>query len=547
MSKSAQKIAVTSHVSRDLLQSAAVFNSASKIVWEYVSNSLDAARDDQMVNVVVTVKSDSIIVTDDGRGMSRSELVDFFKMHGVNTQRRRGKRVRGRFGTGKSAAFGLANNLVVDTVQNGLRNSVILTRADIERVSDGSNIPVRDVVVDEKINEKDGTTIKVSRFNSRKKHNIEKILSFVERHLSRYKGRTHVTINGHACKFEELPCEKVIKRYPPSHLREYTGNITLYIKVSPVKLDESRNGVDIFSNGIWHETTLVGIENKERSQFIFGEVDVPALEEKEWDIPPFDNTRSMKLNHGAPVVSMLLGWISEELEQIHRALVEEEKERRKSEQARKLAREAKRIANILNEDFIQQELELERARRLRSKHGSDLAGENSGENSDVTPGGGNIPSEYQEAGNPHGNGSRSSEAGEGDTPRPGPSLIEGNESGSKKKTVKGRDKRRRSVFSLDYENGTEIRPRSWYSSIDKTIYINLDHPQISRALQESNNNIYGKQFREMCYEVASVEYALALEYERIDKEDVVDPSDALYNVRDTINRITRRFVEVLSK
>ncbi len=547
MSKSAQKIAVTSHVSRDLLQSAAVFNSASKIVWEYVSNSLDAARDNQLVNVVVTVKSDSIIIADDGRGMSRSELVDFFKMHGVNTQRRRGKRVRGRFGTGKSAAFGLANNLVVDTVQNGLHNYVTLTRADIERVSDGSDIPVRDVVVNEKTNKKTGTTIEVSRFNSRRRHNIEKILSYVERHLSRYKGRAHVTINGHACKFEELPCTKLIKRYPPAHLRELTDNITLYIKVSPVQLDENRNGIDIFSNGIWHETTLVGIENKERSQFIFGEVDVPALEEKEWEIPPFDNTRSMKLNHGAPVVVMLLGWISEELEQIRRELVEEEKERRKSEQTRKLAREAKRIANILNEDFIQQELELERARRLRSKHGSELVGENSSENGDVTPGGGDIPSEYQEAGNPHGNGSRGSEAGEGDTPRPGPSLIEGNEPGSKKKTMKGRDKRRRSVFSLDYENGAETRPRSRYSSMDKTIYINLDHPQISRALQESNNNIYGKQFREMCYEVASVEYALALEYERINKEDVVDPSDALYDVRDTINRITRRFVEVLSK
>ena len=546
MSKSAQKIKVTSHVSRDLLQSAAVFNSPAKIVWEYVSNSLDAARDDELVNVEVTVKTDSIIVEDDGRGMSRSELVDFFRMHGVNAQRRRGKRVRGRFGTGKSAAFGLANNLLVDTVQNGLCNVVMLTRADIERVSDGSNIPVQDRVVDEKTSREAGTTIKVSKFNSRRRHNIEKIMSYVERHLSRYKGRALVTINGHVCKIDELPCKKVVEKHPPPHLREHIGNITLYIKVSRVKLDETRNGIDVFSNGIWHETTLAGIENKERSPFIFGEVDVPALEEKEWQIPPFDNTRSMKLNHGHPVVSMLLGWISEELEQVHDELVEEEKERRRSEQARKLEREAKRIAKILNEDFAQQELELENARRLRNKRGLDPVVENSSKNGEVTPGGGDIPSEYQEAGNPHGNGSRGSETGEGDTPRPGPSLIDGNEPGTKKKVEKGRNKRRQSVFSLDYENGTEIRPRSRYDSADKTIYINLDHPQISRALQESGNNIYGKQFREMCYEVASVEYALALEYEKIEKEDVVDPSDALYDVRDTINRITRRFVAVLN-
>lgn len=49
----------------------------------------------------------------------------------------------------------------------------------------------------------------------------------------------------------------------------------------------------------------------------------------------------------------------------------------------------------------------------------------------------------------------------------------------------------------------------------------------------------------MCYEVASVEYALILEDEKIEKGNVLDPEDALLNVRETINRITIRFVSQL--
>ena len=40
-------------------------------------------------------------------------------MHGENLQRKKGKRTRGRFGTGKSAAFGIANTLEIDTIKDG--------------------------------------------------------------------------------------------------------------------------------------------------------------------------------------------------------------------------------------------------------------------------------------------------------------------------------------------------------------------------------------------------------------------------------------------
>ncbi len=536
---------VTSHVSRDLEQSAAYFNTFEKVVWEYISNSLDAAKDDELVTVEALVSKNKIVVADNGKGMSRSELAAFFQMHGENIHRKRGKRVRGRFGTGKSAAFGLANSLEIETVQCGLQNVVQLTRKDIKEAEDGKPIPVRNIVVDEVTLNNDGTTITVTKFISRKRPKSEKVIQYIERHLSRYRGRAQVSINGHQCKLEEISYRKHIQVKPPPHLQEHTGEIVLNIKIAPTPLDDERVGIDILSHGIWHETTQVGIENKEQTQYIFGDVDVPILEDNGWEIPPFDNTRSIRLNDQNPVVAMLLGWISQELEKVRLQLVKEEQERRNSEQAKKLAKEADRIAKVLNDDFAQQELALENARKIQNKTGVMLANENAGETSSVTPGGGEEPSGLQEAGNPHGNGTKGKSATEGDTPRPGPSLIEGTDPGVKKKIERGQSKRRRAIFSINYENVTPSEPRSRYNGLDKTIYINLDHLQISSALQASNGRTSGKAFREMCYEVAAVEYAIALEHERLGQEEVEFADDALFNVRKTIDRIVNRFSEIL--
>ena len=123
-----RSIEVTSHVARDFLQNAAYFNTMSKVVWEYVANSLDAVKDDSLTIVAVEITSHEVNISDNSRGMSRKELSSFFQMHGENILRKQGKRVRGRFGTGKCAAFGLANSLQIDTTQKGLRNVVELHR-----------------------------------------------------------------------------------------------------------------------------------------------------------------------------------------------------------------------------------------------------------------------------------------------------------------------------------------------------------------------------------------------------------------------------------
>src|SRR5271165_2833171 len=131
---SVDQLKVTSHVGRDLLQSAALFKHEHSVVWEYVSNGLEytEAGVNPTVKVVVDTKNHKIKISDNGRGMTFADLHRYFQMHGENIDRKRGAPGRGLFGTGKSAAFGIANLLRVTTVHDRARSKVELTRSAIE-------------------------------------------------------------------------------------------------------------------------------------------------------------------------------------------------------------------------------------------------------------------------------------------------------------------------------------------------------------------------------------------------------------------------------
>jgi hypothetical protein len=550
-----KNIVVTSHVARDFLQNAAYFNTLPKVVWEYVSNSLDNAKDDVPITVSVDLlptRPKTLQIADNGTGMSRQDLVRFFQMHGENVQRKKGKRVRGRFGTGKSAAFGIASTITIDTVHDGIRNVVRLTREAIESASHGSSFPVEELVINEKVNaldREDGTIVQITNFISLR-FNFEQTITYIERHLGRYKIRATVIINGHNCKFREPASVRTFTILPPPEVAARIGEIELLIKVAPTPLDKDFNGIDILSYGIWHETTLAGVENKELANRIFGEIEVPKLEDYGGPVPTFDNTRNNQLNRSNPLVIVLLGWIAAEIEKIRRILVEEERERKRSEQFKRLEERAKEIESILNDDFIDILNQYELARRVSARKSSKIS-TSLGSDGEILPGEGNDDSKWQEAGHPHGNGKKGDQPpDEGETPRrDGPSLIEGRQSGSPKDVAesdqKTSDKKRRGIFTIEWTEGSPEENRSEYKKDTRTIYINLNHPQVSSALSATGGLVEARQFKEIVYEIAVVEYALAVQYERAETEEV-DPHDALFEVGFIINRVSRKITQLLT-
>lgn len=115
---------VTSHVGRGFLHSADLFRHPERVVWEYVVNGLQYSEPgvSPLVRVSVETSPRRIRIADNGRGMDREGLAQFFTLHAENQDRVAGKPGRGYFGTGKSAAFAIANVLRLDTVRNGRRS-----------------------------------------------------------------------------------------------------------------------------------------------------------------------------------------------------------------------------------------------------------------------------------------------------------------------------------------------------------------------------------------------------------------------------------------
>lgn len=293
----------------------------------------------------------------------------------------------------------------------------------------------------------------------------------------------------------------------------------------------------------WHETTLGDIEGLELSERFFGEIDVPILEQLEDDIPAFDNTRNNLLNRANPRVVTLIAWISHELEKERLLLVQEEREKRKTEQALKLEREAQKMANILNEDFKNLMMELEVTKKISGSNKQTKVDGNLDEG-EILPGKGDENSNWDESGWPYGNGTGhrgQNPPGQGDFPRPGPSVIPGNSLGSPQQESNGGSRKTKSgIFRIECKHLSEDYVRSEYRRDEHLILINLDHPQIALALKEGGGSLESRHFLSTVYEIAIVEYAQAIPYEKLQLGEQVDAADALFSVGETIERISRK-------
>jgi hypothetical protein len=537
-----QALSVVTDSARDLLQSADFFSNEKLVAWEYISNGLQYVDPGTSphVDVVVDSKQKRMVVSDNGSGMTLDGLKNFFVMHGENVERKGGKPGRGRFGTGKSAAFGIANSLRITTVRDGKRSIVELTRADIEtsRTGEGpvERVPVRVLVAEEPVDEPNGTVIEIDGIKLAKL-DAQAIVSFVERHLAVWPNKDAVvTVNGHVCEYHEPPIRFERSFMPTADEAAVIGDVELTVKVAKAPLDEEMRGIAIFANGVWHETTLAGLERKEYAEYLFGEVDVPRLDD-EHELAAFDATRRQQLNRENPLVRRLIPFIGRCLDEVRSELAEEAKKQKESEQAKRLAREAARIEDIINQDFQSWRARLSKV-LAKARAGADAGSTVAAGGADPTELtlGGDLPAAIIGQGDVgHGDG----EGGGGEVPTAGP-LLEPKADGEKIGAAAGGSdgaKRSRGGFSVEFEHLGESDYRAKYVPEHRAIYVNLDHAQVATALAEREPS--DPVFRRLAYEVALTEYALALARELDARQWFSDTGDALFEIRDTIDRVAK--------
>ena len=542
MAEKSSPLKVTSHIGRDLLQSSALFKHEWQVAWEYVSNGLQYV--DPGVSPVVTVNIDQglkrMVFKDNGRGMNLLDLKNYFTMHGENVDTKAGRPGRGMFGTGKSAAFGIANSLRLTTVKNGKRSKVELNRSEIIKPQSSSIVPIEVQENEIFTDEPNGTVIEVCDINL-KSIDTNSIIREIEKHIAFWKGVT-VYVGTHQCQYIE-PSVRSEQYFSAneSPFAAILGDTTLRIAVSKAPLAREQQGIAVTSNGVLHESTLSGQEKRQFSNYIFGNIDVPQISNDKSPIPPFDMSRSGQLNPKNEIVRAVMAFVGMKLEQVLQSLEEEERLRKQDEETKRLQKEADAIADLINQDFKQWKVQIQNvlAHTVGARdHKPAIIADD--EEYDVLAGKGDHPARIvSEEGGPsdiHSDVPRS--LNPDSEPNNSSPIFQSDDEGGENVGRKKQDLNKKSKgggFSVEFRDMGEHEPRAKYEAAERSILVNLEHPQLAAALKVGGINDVA--FRRLAYEVAFAEYSIALSFEMANDGHFMDPQGAITAVREGINRM----------
>lgn len=537
-------INVISHVGRNIIQSAQLFRTPEAAVWEYVVNSLQYVDPGTVphVRVTVDVPGKKVTLEDNGSGMDHGDLRHFFTMHGENKQRRIGLPGRGKFGTGKSAAFGIGSKLTVSTTKSGKRQTVELSRSTID-ASDGTLVPVK--FLEENVDaagDPNGTTVVISGIGVRLAR--EPIVALIERHLSAWQGSPVVTVNGRVCEIVR-PTAAITKVFKPTLAQAaLIGDIELTVKAAAAPLEDIHRGVQVTigrDNLVAVETA--GVDTKEYGKYLFGHINCAELDSEKYDpVAAYTNDRSMKLNPAHPVVQALIPFIGASLEVVRQELVEGGRRAKADADRRRLKETTGKIEAILNADLKEFRDRVEgvgNPRRGAPLPAPDTTGVDTSTSTVIDPDG-------DQTGRTEGEGSE----GTGKPfPKPGPDPKEfppvADPEGKRGATIDpegdqlvgpagdGRP-RLRGGLAIDYDHyGAEYDRYRWDQD-ERKIIINLDHPVVKLARELPDDEA---TYRRLIWEIAFTAYAVALADLQFERDPARDSSDATYEIREALRRV----------
>jgi hypothetical protein len=330
-------------------------------------------------------------------------------------------------------------------------------------------------------------------------------------------------------------------------VQQLLGDVALKIRVSPAPLEDGQRGVDVTSQGVLFETTLGSVDGKEMSQYLFGEMEVPELiNQGSGPTPAFNMTRDMQLNIENDLVQAIHAFISAKLDEVRRGLVEQEKLRKKTEEAKRLQSQADGIAKLLNDDFVEYSDKISRVRATVSGLSRDDSPEKKldpgNDETSLLFGGDESVEVLSETGGTGGAPTGGTGSGGSSERAQSPQVAgsdDGDPLGKRVKGVEGK-KPARGGFTVEYRPLGIDEYRATYDREKRTIIINLDFPQMATAAAEGVDSV---TFKRLSNEVAITEYAIAISRELVYSSQYSDPSDYIFEIRLTINRINRKASE----
>ena len=375
-----------------------------------------------------------------------------------------------------------------------------------------------------------------------KQIDISSVIRHIERHIAHWPDAS-VVVNTHECEFSEPDINREIKiRTVGTEYEQLLGDTTLTIKVAKSPLEDELRGIAILSAGVWHETTLAGCERKPFADYLFGTFDVPALGQDTSGVSAFDMSRSMKLNPRNEVVADILRFVGVNLESVRKELEKQDRERRLSEEQKRLQQQASKIAELINKHFKEWSAKLKHTMAKAGTGRDILPTTERSASEDVAAVFGDELTAVIIGDQPGGD----------DPPHPGPRpapvvpRVEIDDTAADKLAKKAPSAPKKSAaggFKVAFDKIGVNEKRAKYDRDMRTIYINLEHPRIAMELKAASGQLPldDPNFLRMAYEIAFTEYAIVLAQELSTIQFFLDPQDALVELRQTIDELSKSF------
>lgn len=168
-----------------------LYSSFPPVIAELISNSYDA--DAENVKIRINYNNKEVTVIDDGIGMGHNDLNQCFLVIGRNRRIAEGtgvsegkkRKVTGKKGLGKLAVFGIANTIEVYSVKEGVKNAFSINYDEMKAQNETEYNP-KIICENEKVDEKNGTIIKIKEIKQNKIMEIDELAYNLSRRFSFY-------------------------------------------------------------------------------------------------------------------------------------------------------------------------------------------------------------------------------------------------------------------------------------------------------------------------------------------------------------------------
>lgn len=533
------EVKMKGNLGKSILQTAAQFSEPSAAVWEYVSNSIEYRSSHDGTRISVAINKDSIEISDNSDGMDNLIIDSFFTFAGENLARQ-GRQVsllrRGQNGTGKIAAFGIGDELIVETVKNNIKNKFKLTREDItDSPDDSSEIPVQNLISNKKTEEANGTRIKIGKLNT--KPDINRLTRKISREITPLKSYDiQILVNGIVCEPKQIEIQSTYIFKSEGEIHKRYGDFEAKIQISKSPLDKYDAGIKVLCRKSIIGIDDFGIGSLPQGEYITGEVDIDGIDEKIENIVPFDQSRSQKLNANHAGVRELTFFLGPKLEKLRKELVDQKNEEKSSARNKKLKKLGEDLSSSLNNEWndIKRKIDVIRGGSNAKSVLSEVL--LPGEDDDLeaySDGIGVSVSSEEEI--------RLGDGKHDDSPKDNAQKVFKNSDGDgeAKKTPGAKIRKRNSGFSIEFENLGEFEHKSLYKKDDLQIVINLDHPTTSACLKGCNEDVENMTFKRFYFEAVCREFEHAIAQEMISDEGSFPPEDVLAEMRFHYDSIVR--------